>query len=226
MHRSGTSLAAGVLEALGIDLGPSETMLPTNGVENLHGYFEQRSIRELNDALLETLGGSWFEPPRAAVAPGWERDPALDPLHARAVELYERTFASGARPGFKDPRLSITLPFWRRVTGPLDCVVCLRPAVAVEASLRGRFRRGPQRVWPWHPHRRRDWQALTKVYADAAMHVTRDERRIVIEYDDWFADGPAQLERLAEFVGSVTPGALEQASRLVDPALRHHGAPA
>jgi hypothetical protein len=225
MHRSGTSLAAGVLEALGVDLGPSESMLPTNGVENLRGYFEQRAIRELNDELLEALGGSWYEPPLSALAPGWEGEPALEPLRARAAALYESTFASGARPGFKDPRLSFTLPFWRGVTGPLDCVVCLRPASAVEASLRRRYSRGPQRVWPWHAHRRRDWQALTKVYADAALEATRGARRIVIQYDDWFADGPAQLERLAGFLGAVAPGGQERAGRLIDPELRHHGAP-
>jgi hypothetical protein len=226
MHRSGTSLAAGVLEALGVDLGPSDTMLPTNGVENPRGYFEQRAIRELNDDLLTALGGSWFEPPLDALVPGWERDPALGPLHDRAVELYARTFASAARPGFKDPRLALTLPFWRLVTGPPDCVVCLRPPAAVEASLRRRFSRGPQRVWPWHPHRRRDWQAVTRLYVEAAMDVTRDERRIVIEYDDWFADGPAQVERLAGFLGHVETGALERAGGLVDPALRHHEAQA
>lgn len=223
MHRSGTSLAAGAVGAMGVDLGPSETMLPTNGVENTRGYFEQRAIRELNDDVLDALGGSWDVPP--PLPEGWEEDPALEPLRARAAELYAAIFeGSDGRAGFKDPRLSLTLPFWRRVTGPLDCVVCLRPAAAVAASLQLRFRKGPQRVWPWHERRRRDWEALTQLYVASARHVTRGERRIEIEYDDWFASPAAQIDRLATFLGGVSAEGLERAAELVDPALRHHGA--
>jgi hypothetical protein len=222
MHRSGTSLAAGVLGAMGIDLGPSETMLPTDGVENSRGYFEQRAIRELNDDVLGALGGSWDVPP--PLPEGWEDDPALDRLHARAKDLYESTFTDGrGRAGFKDPRLSLTLPLWRRATGPLDCVICLRPAGAVAASLRLRYRKGSQRVWPWHERRRRDWELLTERYVASARNVTSGEHRIEIDYDDWFGSPSAQIARLADFLGGVSAEGLERAAEVVDPALRHHG---
>lgn len=224
MHRSGTSLAASIVGAMGIDLGSAETMLPVVGQENLRGYYEQTAIRDLNDDLLETLGGSWWKPPELRA--GWEEDPALAPLYDRAEELFRTTFDSGARPGFKDPRLSLTLPFWRRVTGPIDCVVCTRAADAVAASLRRRFSTGPQWVPPWYAVRRHDWQGLAALYLDSAMAASAEERRVVVAYDDWFPDPSAQLERVAELLGGVSAEALEHARQMVAPELRHHVAAA
>lgn len=62
MHRSGTSLLTRVLNLIGLDLGPEHLLLqPRFG--NLKGFWEHEEIISLNDAILERLGGKWWEPP-------------------------------------------------------------------------------------------------------------------------------------------------------------------
>ncbi|HYX81751.1 MAG TPA: hypothetical protein VE714_05115, partial [Gemmatimonadales bacterium] len=57
MRRSGTSLAAGVLHSLGVDLGHEEH-LAGPAPDNPKGFREHRWIVKLNDQILERLGGS------------------------------------------------------------------------------------------------------------------------------------------------------------------------
>ena len=59
MHRSGTSLLTGSLEAAGLYLGEVNNEAPFNR----KGNKENESIRELNDALLERNGAAWNRPP-------------------------------------------------------------------------------------------------------------------------------------------------------------------
>src|SRR5215510_8648831 len=56
MHRSGTSLLANLLTALGVDLGGN--LLPADA-NNQAGYWEQQEIYHTQDALLEQLSGNW-----------------------------------------------------------------------------------------------------------------------------------------------------------------------
>src|SRR5690606_4102139 len=115
MHRSGTSFAARALELLGVSLGRPEGLLAP-GSDNPAGYWENRAIQELDDELLAHLGGSWDHPP--VLTPGWERADDLEPFVTRAHAILDRDFARAASAGpvaFKDPRVSLLLPFWRRV---------------------------------------------------------------------------------------------------------------
>jgi hypothetical protein len=91
MHRSGTSLAARMLSLLGVSLGSPEGLLPP-GPDNPAGYWENKSIQEFDDELLADRGGAWDHPP--VLAPGWERDAALEPHRLRASRCCCR---SGAR---------------------------------------------------------------------------------------------------------------------------------
>ena len=59
MHRSGTSLLTGSLEAAGLYLGEVNNEAPFNR----KGNKENESIRELNDALLERNDAAWNRPP-------------------------------------------------------------------------------------------------------------------------------------------------------------------
>ena len=58
-HRSGTSLCASGLEALGAELRIASNF---SNAENPKGFFEQREVVEFNERLLEGLGGSWDSP--------------------------------------------------------------------------------------------------------------------------------------------------------------------
>ena len=135
MHRSGTSAMASALARLGLAL-PDETDLITAGPANERGYWELRRFVTFNDGVLKYLNGSWSTPPKPA--PGWElsRDQALVELRSSARDFILREFRD-PHMVLKDPRLCITLPFWRQVFDhePV-AVLVLRDPLDVARSLR------------------------------------------------------------------------------------------
>jgi hypothetical protein len=208
--RSGTSLAARVLNLLGVDLGPPAGMLPASDW-NPRGFWEQQAILEVNEAVLEMMGGSYYEPP--PLPRGWESDPALDPLRERALGVVEQLFAGSPRWGFKDPRTVLTLPFWRTVVGPMAYVICARHPLEVAGSLTaadGRYDRD---------HYLRLWLRSNA----GAIEQTRDEPRVFVLNDEWFSAGRSVAERLARLVhGSAAVLDEEAWSRVaaeIDPSL-------
>ena len=196
MHRSGTSVTARVLSQLGVDLGPEETLLEADAEDNPRGYWEQRGILALNDELLERLGGPWTDPPR--LREGWHLSSRLDDLRRRADALLESTFGDGPW-GWKDPRCSLTLPFWRSVAPAMRVVVCVRHPLEVAESW---ARRGPGfdagyalELWIEHTAR--------------ALIDSEGLPRLVIHHQDFFRDLDGQIARLARFASgedaSVAP---------------------
>src|SRR5256885_733489 len=122
MHRSGTSMVAGILHACKLFLGPDhELMQPTS--DNPEGYWENLRFVKLNDRIIAQFGGWWSKPPFFPA--GWEFEPKLDSLFDEARELVER-FHGNDSWGWKDPRNSLTIPFWRRLIPDLKVIVCVR----------------------------------------------------------------------------------------------------
>jgi sulfotransferase family protein len=208
MHRSGTSIAARVLNRLGVDLGPEQTLLDADAQDNPRGYWEQRAIVELNDALLERLGGPWTDPPR--LRPGWHRSSDLDELRARARRLLDETFGPGPS-GWKDPRGSLTLPFWLSLEPSLRVVVCVRHPLEVAGSW---ARRGPGfdarfalELWMEHTAR--------------ALIDSGHRSRLILHHEDLFGDLDRQVDRLARFAGvePVSTEARAAIGRFVDEGL-------
>jgi hypothetical protein len=215
MHRSGTSFIAGALRFLGVSLGDPARLLEP-GPDNPLGYFEIAAVMELDDEVLAALGGAWDTPP--VLDPGWEADPALDRFRARATEILDATFGAGAdRPpvvAFKDPRLSLLLPFWRTVTPVATSIVVVRDPVEVVASLAARKYAvdAGQGASLW----------LRYVYAAIA----NDPGCLVVRHTDIFDDLPATIARLAGHLGLPAPGPDAEAGvrAHLDTGLRHHDA--
>jgi hypothetical protein len=227
MHRSGTSLTALLINKLGIDFGDESTMEPPHRVDNPLGHMEQLPLMELNDALLTTMGGTWETPP--VLPPGWHRSPKLDSLRAHAASLVADMYPNGSRWGWKDPRTSLTLPFWRDVIGPMDYVICVRRPEAVADSIARRYRRyargvrrlvGPQ-------FRRRHWLRLWQRYTEAALDHTSGGRRLIVVYERYQDDAGAAVARLRDFL-EIAPNGEREAMAVIRPELwrnRTAGAP-
>jgi hypothetical protein len=194
MGRSGTSLTTALIGLLGVDLGPTERMLPAAEHDNARGYWEQREIYEINEEILGAFGGTWARPPD--LPPGWERYPALAAIRDRARRtLTDHFSATGVRWAWKDPRASVTLPFWRDLIGEMDYVLCVRNPADVAASI---SKRGENLDFD-------SSIALWLHYLRAALENTRGSRRLILRYEDYFLDRDRQIERLADFV--CGPGA-------------------
>jgi hypothetical protein len=130
--RSGTSALTGALEAMGLFVGPPAQRVPASP-QNPEGFFEVQGVAQLNEEILTRLGGAWDNPPD--LPPGWLGQPGMAEFLGRGQELVASVF--GSRPFvLKDPRISLLLPFWRRVLLDRCCaVMVVRDPTAVAWSL-------------------------------------------------------------------------------------------
>ena len=162
----------------------------------------------LNDAVLAAMGGSAVSPP--ALADGWEQSPALAPLQARATTIVKQLPAGHPVAGWKDPRTSLTLPFWRTVTPVSATVLAIRHPLEVARSLTARNGVAED-----------ESARLYIRYVAAALH--NDPSCLVVRYDDLFDDLDGAVERMSRELGLEPPdeNALKRLRESVDPALRH-----
>jgi hypothetical protein len=212
MARSGTSAVTRLLALLGVQLGPEEDLLAPREDVNPRGYFEHRPIVRLNAELLRRMGGSWRAPPQ--LAPGWQRAAELEDLRAQARQLLATTFAGARLWGFKDPRTSLTLPFWSEVIGDASYVICHRRPLDSARSLE---RRNGLTL--------EEGVALWLRYTASAVANTAGRRRIIVGYEELFRDGWSLAGELAAFLGAEPGGRPELRAAVegwIDDDLRHH----
>ena len=98
MHRSGTSLVAGILYRLGINMG---TAFRTPDTHNTTGYYEDVDFRDLNKLIINRAGGRWFNPPN--VEDVTEATTIYIPRIKELISTRSGTW------GFKDPRTVFTI---------------------------------------------------------------------------------------------------------------------
>ena len=108
MHRSGTSALTRALHSSGLCVTTDN--LPANEA-NPHGYFESRSLMDVNDRILAELGGEWSAPPD--LEEGFEQAPQLIQLSGLARATLQRVLPAGAV--WKDPRNCLLMPIWRQM---------------------------------------------------------------------------------------------------------------
>src|SRR6185503_14179939 len=131
MHRSGTSVVAQIIHALGVYAGQPDE-LPPPDVFNPTGYWEHRDVVQLDTEILAVLGTSWKDVVNADVARLSEKQRSAYVARARSIVQ-----SLGSRGTFliKDPRLSTLIPFWREVWEKPIFVIAWRDPMAVARSL-------------------------------------------------------------------------------------------
>lgn len=158
MHRSGTSLVAGMLGALGVYVGPEfgpvagTDLVSTAQRGRQTGYAEAAAFFRLNELLLRVARCSWCR-----VEPFLRR--RSQPAWAAAAELLLRVHTGRSllrdflQPlpetyqgawGWKDPRNSLTLPLWRRLFPEARIIHVIRDSESVARSLHHRAVYGSQ----------------------------------------------------------------------------------
>ncbi len=210
MHRGGTSAVAGVVHELGAFLGPAGHLMARRE-DNPAGFYEHQLLTDLNDELLHALGGTWHEPPR--LDRGWERAPHLDGIRVRAQQVLHEDFADAPLWVWKDPRTSLTLPFWRSLLPATRFVVCLRNPLEVARSLHARD--GLDEATGIDL-----WMRHTVAALDG--HSTMP---LLVLYDDLVNDPASEVARIAGFLELDTSSSAVTRARahLEDNAgLRHH----
>ncbi len=200
--RSGTSAVSQLLHEAGLAAG-NDLIEPDE--HNAEGYFEERALIAINDAILETAGvGAWF----TTATREQIRDAAAQHIDAM------RELAATATPVWKDPRLSWTLEPWLDVLPERPrIIVCVRSPAEVVASTLTYYMLGGDEaeravlhVW------RAQNERLLDVIADCGLDA------ICIDYGDLQTDPEHAVEPLARFVGRpLDAGSVRQ-------DLRHHTA--
>lgn len=134
MHRSGTSTVMNALACLGVSLG--DDLIPP-GKDNPKGFFEDKSVNELNIEMLEAIGQHWFS--LSLVTDAHVKQLVSLGYVEKATELLTEKLAGVEVFGFKDPRVSKLLKFWKIVFAKMNCdvsyVFCLRHPLSVAESL-------------------------------------------------------------------------------------------
>jgi hypothetical protein len=212
MGRAGSSLLARVLNLLGMDLGnPDRIMGPANS--NPKGHWEYVPFVEINDAILAAFGGSWDEPP--SFPRDWQKAPRLDELKERARSIIREDFSNSRLWGWKDPRASITLPFWQELIPLMQYIICLRDPLAVARSLQVRdgysLEKGG-RLW------------LTYVSSSIVNSIGAPRR--FVYYEDLVEEWPVHVKRLASFLGlegnNIPAETMKAIGEFIQTELQHH----
>lgn len=201
-------MVARALNLCGLYLGEESDIAPA-ALDNPEGYWENMRFLTLNEEILQRLKGGWDLPPQ--VSPGWENAPEIASLRKEARSCIESL--DGQRHwGWKDPRNSLTLPFWQQLLPDLKVLICVRDPYQVAQSL---ARRGSaSQVFSMQL-----WQA----YYERALAAAAPENRILSHYDAFFHDGKAELRRLLDFFQiDADDRTVEDACQAVKSSLRHN----
>jgi hypothetical protein len=187
MHRTGTSMTTRALNILGVELGSHERLRGAT-VENPDGYWEHRGLMEVNIELLRRLGGDGRRVPE--LPERWWADAAYDDLRERARSTF-REIGAGKPWGWKDPRTTLTFPFWRELIPNLRVVECVRHPLEVYDSLRRRhpcLTRAEGLAW---------WASFYEIF-----EANRGDTPVLVtDYAAWHHDARAETDRLCEFIG-------------------------
>jgi hypothetical protein len=210
MHRSGTSLVARLLSLCGVYLGSPEN-LSRSAPDNQGGFWENPAFVELNDNLLAMVHAGWDFPPSEFE---WEPRPELAASLAKATQLVEDS-AVHQRWGWKDPRNSLTLPFWLRLIPNLKVIICLRNPLEVARSLS--VRNGTSLAFGLN---------LWRSYNLAVCSFVAQQDRLVTHYEAYFFDPRGELRRVLDFLSiPASDTEIAQACLTATSDLRHHRIP-
>jgi len=214
MHRSGTSLCAHVLSAMGVDMADEVR----EDSSNPRGHWERWEIVELHDRILELFNRAYYGPFHDFSLPeAWWADPRVVQIKQEIVAFLEKRMGR-AHFGFKDPRTVRLMPLWHQIINDLrlvpKVVLSLRNPSHVARSLNARdgmiLAQGEYR---WLVH------MIDFFRYTSALDVC------TVEYETWFEDFSINVNKLRRFLGLQRKGGppyLDDAlCGIIDPALRH-----
>ena len=182
MHRSGTSMTAGILHHLGVYMGdygfkPDEW--------NEKGYFENRYITEMNENILSKAGGSWDNPPsRESILSLDVSDNIQKIVNKEKRDLW----------GWKDPRTCLTIELFLPFIENIYYIVVRRNRLSVIESL-------------YQRSGKTDEKGRLSIVYDTYMNRlysfihTIDENNILnLQYESILSDSKLHVDRIADFI--------------------------
>jgi hypothetical protein len=214
MHRSGTSLCAHILSAMGIDMADEIGAAASNA----KGHWERLEIVEAHDRILRLFNRDYFGPLHDLPLPAaWWADPRVFQIKREIVAFLARRMGDSYF-GFKDPRTVRLMPLWHQIFNDLKLapkiVLCLRNPAQVARSLKERDNLDP---------RIGEYRWLN--YVVDVFRYCGGFEVCTVDYERWFRDPCANFEKLKQLLDVEWQQSRSDLdlvlSSIVDPALRH-----
>jgi len=197
MHRSGTSLTAGILHKMGVSMG---RMLLGPNPSNKKGHYENKIIEELNKDILRVAGGSWDCPPKQQFINDIKH--RFDAKIKRIIKLEQEKIW-----GWKDPRTVLTIELFIPYLSNLHFIVCRRDRDDIAKSLQ--LRNGSSI---------KKWRKLAAIYDNRINHILLKYKHcypfLEVNFNDFFIKPHKTINEIANFLNiTITQ---EQEKRLLD----------
>jgi len=212
MHRSGTSAMTRALAVMGVELG-NRFISTIDGV-NSKGFWEDLDINAFDEELLGALKTTWYDlTPIDSVDVKVLREKGY---LLRAIELIREKTKGLSTFGFKDPRVTKLLPFWKEVFsyGDFDVnyVIAVRHPLSVVRSLSKRDGFEADHSY-----------LLWLGYTILSLTESVQRRRVLIDYDRLMRSPDNELSRIAQGLNlKILQTELESFKKeFLDPSLRH-----
>lgn len=172
---------------------------------------ESIRLAAFNDFLLSSRGGSWTAPPHAEAGPDPKR--VLAEI-GKARKLISTVYSSDTPSVWKDPRLSLLLPFWRSTLGTIGGVLYIwrRPLEVAQslAVMSGLTLSHGLAMWEWYNHQAMLGMVGLPVFASSYETLLERTDQLGQEIAVW----------LGEHVGVEATGASIEGA--IKRSLRHH----
>jgi glycosyltransferase involved in cell wall biosynthesis len=210
MHRSGTSVLAGLISILGYYTG-FDLMKPTK--DNPKGYYENNKIFLLNEKILREYDASWDDYSFTI------KDISSENYHsyiAAARDVIETELKYINKMVIKDPRICLLFPIWEQALSELNVQIKIlfihRNPLEVAYSLKQRDQIPLEKgllLW-------------THYFFQAELHGRKYPRNF-IRYSDDFTDLKVLISELGKFTNvQITTDLIKMAHEFYDPSLKHH----
>jgi hypothetical protein len=249
MPRSGSSLLAGVIHALGVPMGEEDGLRRGTHL-NRFGCFEDQEVQIISLNILAEAGLLLDLTSRLDVDVE-----AVASATARYEDRIRRLVArhSGTTWGFKDPGLIYSLPHWHERLENPRYIHLTRPTENTAASLlrtyrpsmwlpelrakwsllrpinRARVMLGGIRLMATGRRRRVDREVFEQVIDDGHQRIRDflgDTPYLEVELGDLVADSRSSISRIARFLGLIPDTAAEEAAAaFIHPELLQANAP-
>jgi hypothetical protein len=186
MHRSGTSLCANMLAAMGVDMADEAGILRGNE----RGHWERWDVVDLQDRLLEIFDRSYWSGKHLLPLPAdWMADVRIKPIINEIIRLVEGLIARRHLVGIKDPRTIRFMPIWRQIFTSLQIepiyIYCVRRPASVAISLKTR-----------DGFDERYGESLWMEYNYDCLRYLNRKKAILIIYEDWLINPEVNISKL------------------------------
>lgn len=207
--RCGTSMVTRAIHFLGVDLGSD---LIESNETNPTGFWENKQVVELQKQINARM--NWKRPFPA----GWQHDKDMQPFKKALKQTLKEQFADRQLWAWKDPRNCECIAMWQEILKELRLdagyLIMVRNPVDVAASFQKAYNRKEKATM-------RLWKVRTLI----SLRETNQEKRILIDYDDFLGNALERLREIAEMFALPWPEdeaqVKAQLDTFVDPDLQH-----